>query len=225
MNQLLVERIRREFPTRAEPLPVLKDASLSLSAGENLAIVGPSGSGKSTLLHIIGTLDRPTSGSVRLCDTNPYSLDEPRLARFRNRHIGFIFQDHYLLPQLNVWENVMVPAVAERTANTDDANRARQLLERVGLQHRLQHLPSELSGGERQRVAVARALFPRPALILADEPTGNLDRKNAEEIGQLLLELQSEPAPQSMLVVVTHSESLAGLMQRQRILQDGVLLD
>ncbi len=221
MSELTVEHLRKEFPTRAEPLVILKDASLKLSAGENAAILGPSGSGKSTLLHIIGGLDRPTSGRVVLAGENPANLNEHQLAHFRNRHIGFVFQDHYLLPQLSVLENVLVPALAEGSPSAATIERAKQLLESVGLGNRLDHRPAELSGGERQRAGVARALLLKPVLLLADEPTGNLDRSNATSIGRLLIDLQKQE--QTMLLIVTHSSELASLVQKRYELDDGHL--
>ena len=169
--------------------------------------MGPSGSGKSTLLHILGTLDRPTAGSVRLDGKDPFALSEPELADFRNRHIGFVFQDHHLLPQCSVLENVLIPTLVGREDPAKVEAWARQLLERVGLAERLDHRPAELSGGERQRVAVARALIQHPALLLADEPTGNLDRRTAQSVGQMLLDLHREQ--NTILVVVTHSAELA----------------
>jgi lipoprotein-releasing system ATP-binding protein len=221
MSDLAVEHVTKSFPTRGEPLVVLRDASLALAAGQNAAIVGPSGSGKSTLLFIIGTLDAPTSGSVRLNGADPFSLAESQLAEFRNRHIGFVFQDHYLLPQLTVLENVLVPALADGSPSAEKVGRAKQLLSRVGLAERMEHRPAELSGGERQRVGVARALLLKPALVLADEPTGNLDRKSAAAIGELLIEVPREE--QSMLLVVTHSQELAGRFDRRLEIDDGVL--
>jgi lipoprotein-releasing system ATP-binding protein len=221
MPDLNVEDITKEYPTRAEPLVVLRGASLALDRGENLAILGPSGSGKSTLLQIIGTLDRPTSGAVRLDGQDPFALDEPDLARFRNHKIGFVFQDHHLLPQCSVLENVLLPTLADGRADRAAIDRAAALLDRVGLSRRLDHRPAELSGGERQRVALARALIQRPLLLLADEPTGNLDRTTAAAVGQLLLELGREE--EMMLVVVTHSLELADLMQRRYELNEGQL--
>ena len=205
-----------------EPLQVLRDVSLELTAGENLAILGPSGSGKSTLLYAIGTLDPPTHGTVTLCGQDPYALSEPELARFRNRMIGFIFQDHHLLPQLTVLENVLIPALAEGSPSAEQVQRAHELLARVGLQDRISHRPAELSGGERGRVAVARALVTGPRLVLADEPTGNLDHTTALSVARLLLQLQQEE--QTMLIVVTHSLELAGLLQQRRELDDGQLV-
>jgi lipoprotein-releasing system ATP-binding protein len=221
MSQLVVEHLNKAFPTRGEPLVVLRDMSLALGAGQNAAILGPSGSGKSTLLFIIGTLDAPSGGSVRLNGTDPFSLSEPQLAEFRNRHIGFVFQDHYLLPQLTVLENVLIPAMADGAPPQETVERARQLVARVGLAERLDHRPAELSGGERQRVGVARALLLKPALVLADEPTGNLDRKSAAAIGDLLVEMQREE--QAMLLVVTHSLELARRFERQYEIDDGHL--
>ena len=221
MADLIVDNITKEFPTRSDPLVVLRGASLQLSSGQNVSILGPSGSGKSTLLHVIGTLDRPTSGSVKLDGVCPLDLDEPELASFRNKKIGFIFQDHHLLPQLSVLENVLIPAIAQHSADKPSIERAHSLLERVGLVDRLAHRPAELSGGERQRVAVARALIQRPILLLADEPTGNLDRANAMSVGKLLLELQSQE--QTMLIVITHSLELAELFQRRLHLEEGRL--
>ncbi|MGE3781082.1 MAG: ABC transporter ATP-binding protein, partial [Pirellulaceae bacterium] len=182
---------------------------------------GPSGSGKSTLLNVIGTLEAPTSGQVTLSGQDPFALSEPDQARFRNRHVGFVFQEHHLLPQLSVLENTLVPALAEGPASDDTLARARELIERVGLSHRIDHRPAELSGGERQRVAVARALLMRPTLLLADEPTGSLDRTNARAVGQLLLELPAQE--RTMMIVVTHSLELAQGFSRRVELDDGLL--
>jgi lipoprotein-releasing system ATP-binding protein len=220
--ELVVEHIAKQYPTPAEPLRVLDGVSFALRRGENLAILGPSGSGKSTLLSIIGTLEPPSSGSVRLSGQNPYSLDEAALAAFRRENIGFVFQDHHLLPQCTVMENVLVPFLADGAATADEQQLARRLLDRVGLADRLGHRPAELSGGERQRVAIARAMIRRPTLLLADEPTGNLDRTTAQTIAELLLELQAEQ--NAMLVVVTHSAALARLLQRRMELEAGRLV-
>ena len=221
MADLVIDNVIKEFPTRNEPLVVLKNVSAELSAGENLAILGPSGCGKSTLLHIVGTLDSPTSGQVILNGQNPFTLPEPALAKFRNQNIGFIFQDHHLLPQLSVLENVLIPAVATGKPAAAVIERARDLIERVGLANRIDHRPAELSGGERQRVGVARALLHKPQLLLADEPTGNLDRTNAASVGRLLLELQEREG--TMMLVVTHSIELANLFQRRLELDGGEL--
>jgi len=217
---LTVRRLHKEFPTRSGPLEVLRGIDLDLARGEAVAVMGPSGSGKSTLLHIVGTLDRPTSGTVRLDDINPFQLPEPELAAFRNRRIGFVFQDHYLLPQCSVLENVLIPTLVG-PARAEREQRARHLLERVGLAHRLRHRPSELSGGERQRVAVARALINQPVLLLADEPTGNLDRRSAQAVGALLLELAAQE--NAILITVTHSLELARGFPRQLQMLDGTL--
>jgi lipoprotein-releasing system ATP-binding protein len=218
---LLVDHVTKSYPTRAEALRVLAGVSFELNPGENLAITGPSGCGKSTLLHIIGTLDTPTSGRVTLAGVNPGELSEPKLAEFRNHKIGFVFQDHHLLPQCSVLDNVLIPTLAGGDVRPADIERARQLLDRVGLSARLDHLPAELSGGERQRTAIARALVNRPQLLLADEPTGNLDRSTAASIAQLLLELQAHE--QTMLIVVTHSLELSGMLQRRMELNAGQL--
>jgi lipoprotein-releasing system ATP-binding protein len=221
MPDLVVDQITKQFSTRSEPLAVLRGASLELSRGENLAILGPSGSGKSTLLYVIGTLDRPTTGRVQLAGADPFTLDEPYLADFRNERIGFVFQDHYLLPQCSVLENVLLPTIAQAGRNGDLVDRAKMLIDRVGLANRIEHRPAELSGGERQRVAVARALIHKPMLLLADEPTGNLDRTTAAAVGHLLLDLQHES--QTMLIVVTHSLELAAMLDRRLELDEGRL--
>ena len=221
MTKLSVENVSKQFPTRAEPLVVLRDVSLELGQSRNVAIVGPSGSGKSTLLSIIGTLEPPSSGHVFLDGRDPAELDEPLLAVFRNRKIGFVFQDHHLLPQCTVLENVLVPTIAGGSTRPETVDRARMLLDRVGLSDRRDHRPAELSGGERQRTALARGLINEPVLLLADEPTGNLDRSTAARVGELLLELQEQE--QMMLIVATHSQRLAGLMNRQLELDDGGL--
>ncbi|REJ70707.1 MAG: ABC transporter ATP-binding protein [Planctomycetota bacterium] len=222
MTKLVVENLTKEYPTRGEPLRVLRGVSFTLAGGENLAVVGPSGSGKSTLLQVVGTLDRPSGGQVRLDEADPFVLAEPELADFRNRKIGFIFQDHHLLGQCSVLENVLLPALAKGNASHDQVARARQLVERVGLADRSEHRPAELSGGERQRVAVARAMILEPQLLLADEPTGNLDGQTAREIGELLLDVQEEAG--AILIVVTHSPDLAATMQRTSRLEAGQLV-
>jgi len=219
---LEVKELCKNYPTRSGPLSVLRGISFELNRGEALAVMGPSGSGKSTLLHILGTLDQPSAGAVRLEGRDPFTLPERELADFRNRHIGFVFQDHHLLPQCSVLENVLIPTLVSKNDQADSVSWARQLLERVGLSGRLEHRPAELSGGERQRVAVARALIHHPILLLADEPTGNLDRTTAQAIGELLLELH--PQEQTMLVVVTHSAELAGHFPRRMEMADGTLV-
>lgn len=202
---------------------VLRGVDLDLDPGESLAVLGPSGSGKSTLLHIVGTLERPTSGTMTLGDVEPFSLDDDELARFRNRTVGFIFQDHHLLPQYSVLENVLVPTFAFGDDGAEDEpapERARALLDRVGLSHRLDHRPAQLSGGERQRVAVARSLIQSPSLLLCDEPTGSLDQATADAVADLLVEMHE--AEQTILVVVTHSLDLAKRFGRRVELRDGV---
>ncbi len=223
MPDLVVEHVCKSFPTPGDPLVVLDDVSLTLSRGENLAIVGPSGSGKTTLLQIIGTLDRPTSGQIRLQEQDPFQLTERDLAKFRNERIGFIFQDHHLLPQLTAWENVLVPTLAQGRASNLIVERAEQLLASVGLANRRNHRPAELSGGERQRVSIARALIHQPLLLMADEPTGNLDQRTAESITELLLELQQNAANPTIMIVVTHSMMLAHRLQTCRELELGHL--
>ena len=218
---LHVEHVAKQFPTRSEPLVVLRDVCLDLADGQNVAILGPSGSGKSTLLNVLGTLELPTSGRVLLDEQDPAQLTPAQLARFRNRRIGFVFQDHHLLPQCSALENVLVPTVAAGPTTPESIDRARMLLDRVGLSGRLEHRPAELSGGERQRAALARALVNRPTLLLADEPTGNLDRVTGDAIGRLLLELQQQES--MMMIVVTHSQRLAQMMQRRLALEDGCL--
>jgi len=218
---LCAESIEKRFPTRGEDLVVLRDASLTLDTGESAAIMGPSGSGKSTLLNILGTLEPPTAGRVVIEDCEPFSLSPRELARFRNQHIGFIFQDHHLLGQCCVLENVLLPTLA--TPGRHDATpRAKDLLDRVGLADRLDHRPAELSGGERQRVAIARAMINRPAVLLADEPTGNLDRKTAERIATLLYEIHRDE--NVTLAVVTHSPELASRFACRFDVVDGTLV-
>jgi lipoprotein-releasing system ATP-binding protein len=218
---LLVRDLTKSYPTRSGSLQVLRGVSLNAEPGQALAIMGPSGSGKSTLLYIIGTLDSPTTGEVLLANTNPFSLVERELAVFRNRSIGFVFQDHHLLPQCSVFENVLIPTLVANENQASIRSRALHLLERVGLSQRLDHRPAELSGGERQRVSVARALILQPTLILADEPTGNLDRTTAREVGQLLLELAREE--KRILVTVTHSAELAATFPTVYEMNEGQL--
>jgi lipoprotein-releasing system ATP-binding protein len=212
----------KRYPIRDGELAVLRDVSLSLRRGDSAAIMGPSGSGKSTLLNVLGTLEPPTSGRVRIDGVDPFALSEKELARFRNRHVGFIFQEHHLLPQCSVMENVLIPTLVHRDAG-GALDRARRLLDRVGLSNRLDHRPAELSGGERQRVAIARSLINHPALVLADEPTGNLDRATAESVADLLMEVHREE--QAVLIAVTHSEKLAARFAARWELVDGGLIE
>ena len=217
---LKVETVTKQYETPRGGLSILEDVSFAKRAGEALCIMGPSGSGKSTLLQILGTLEPPTSGRVTLGDRDPFALAEPDLAAFRNREIGFVFQEHFLLPQCSVLENVLAPTlVASGSANHEA--RARDLLARVGLGDRLDHRPAELSGGERQRAALARALVLKPRLVLCDEPTGNLDAASAGTVADLLLELHS--SEQAILILVTHSEALAERFEDRRHLVAGRL--
>ena len=208
---LEVTNISKQYPTPRGPLTVLSDVTLSLAPGDAVAIMGPSGSGKSSLLYILGGLEPPSAGSVSLNARNLYALPPSELAEFRNTEIGFVFQDHCLLPQCSVLENVLVPTLVARAGNTDQRHdftaRARSLIEQVGLGDRIEHRPGELSGGEKQRVAIARALIRHPHLVLCDEPTGNLDPASAEAVASMLLDLHRRQ--KNILIVVTHSARLA----------------
>lgn len=204
---LEVANLSKEYPTPQGQLSILEDVSLSLARGAAVAVMGPSGSGKSTLLYILGALEPPSAGSVRLDGQDPFQLRERELAAFRNKEIGFIFQDHCLLPQCSVIENVLTPTLVAQENGARAEERARALLEQVGLGERIHHRPAELSGGEKQRVALARALIMQPLLLLCDEPTGNLDHKSADTVASLLLELHQRQ--ETILVVVTHSAELA----------------
>jgi lipoprotein-releasing system ATP-binding protein len=202
---LHVTQLTKEYPTPRGPLRVLSGVSFEMAPGDAAAIMGPSGSGKSSLLYILGGLEPPSSGTIALDGRNPFQLKPAELAAFRNKEIGFVFQDHCLLPQCTVLENVLIPTLVAPGA--DDLSRARQLIEQVGLADRIDHRPAELSGGERQRVAIARALVRGPRLLLCDEPTGNLDRAAADNVASVLLDLHA--MKQTILIVVTHSASLA----------------
>ena len=216
---LEVSEVHKSFETEGDPVEVLRGVSFDLHRKQSLAITGPSGSGKSTLLHLVGTLDSPTSGRITIDGQDPYSLSEPDLARFRNDSVGFIFQDHHLLPQYSVLENLLVPTLAFPRKDDGTEDRARELVERVGLTHRIDHRPAELSGGERQRVAVARALINGPSLLLCDEPTGSLDHATAESVAALLFELHGEE--DNILIVVTHSLELAERFENRFELREG----
>jgi lipoprotein-releasing system ATP-binding protein len=218
---LHLDGITKDYPAADGVICVLDGVSLSLPPGGRLTIMGPSGSGKSTLLSIIGGLEPPTAGRVTLDGVDPYAADATARAAFRNRRIGFVFQDHHLLDGCSALDNVLVPALASGRVPVDLLARGTRLLERVGLTGRLTHLPGELSGGERQRVAVARALLLSPRLVLADEPTGQLDSRTAGEVAALLVELMAESG--SMLMVVTHDAVVAGLVGGIRRLRDGRL--
>jgi lipoprotein-releasing system ATP-binding protein len=221
---LRLDHVSKSYRAAEGNVPVLRDVSLEIASGESLSIIGPSGSGKSTLLNIIGTLDHADSGQVWLGDKDLSAQDEFALASIRNRDIGFIFQAHHLLPHCSVWENVLVPTLASNdlAQRAEAEERAKRLLKRVGLDHRLDHRPGQLSGGERQRVAVVRALINQPRLLLADEPTGALDRASADELAKLLTELNREE--NVTLIVVTHALDLARQMQRVFEIQDGQLV-
>jgi lipoprotein-releasing system ATP-binding protein len=219
---LEVTGVSKSYPGGAGELTVLRDVSLSLEPGQRLAIMGPSGSGKSTLLSILGVLESPTAGMVRLDGVDPFAGSAAQRAAFRNRRIGFVFQEHHLLPGCSALDNVLVPALATGRVSREIAARGRRLLDRVGLAERMTHRPGELSGGERQRVAVARALLLSPRLLLADEPTGQLDSLAAAQAADLLVELAAESG--GMLLVVTHSQPLATRVGSVRQLIDGRLL-
>jgi lipoprotein-releasing system ATP-binding protein len=210
--------IRRKFGQ----LEVLRGVDLEVSAGEVVSIVGPSGAGKSTLLQIIGTLDQPTSGSLTLNQMNPFQMGTSQLAKFRNQNIGFVFQFHNLLAEFNAIENVMIPALIHGVNKSEAEQKAKKWLERLGLNHRLTHKPSELSGGEQQRVSVARALINDPNVILADEPSGNLDKANANQLHHLFFELRNELG--NSFVIVTHNDELASMADRKIQMADGLIL-
>jgi len=214
----------KSFALGDTTLRVIAGVSLALRAGETAAITGPSGSGKSTLLHMLGTLERPTSGELRIAGADPFALSERALARLRSERIGFVFQDHHLLPQYTVLENMLLPALAFGRVDAARERRGRELLARVGLEARAAHRPAELSGGERQRAAIARALLLSPRLLLCDEPTGQLDAKSAAAVVELLLELHSDPAAAATapaLVVVTHNAAVAARLGRRFELVEG----
>jgi len=212
--------VSKSYPTPRGPLPILNGVSLTLQHGEAISIVGPSGSGKSTLLYIVGALEPPTAGTVTLDGRDPFTLSDKDLSAFRNKQVGFVFQDHCLLPQCTVLENVLIPQMVAPPDETAPA-RAKALLDQVGLSERLDHRPGELSGGEKQRVSIARALIRSPQLLLCDEPTGNLDRKSAGQVADLLLEINR--ASKTILIVVTHSAELAGRFPKSYELIEGQL--
>lgn len=220
---LIAANLTKAFQTPQGSLSILNNVSLSLSRGEAAAIMGPSGSGKSTLLYILGALDPPSSGTVTLDNQNLYELNEKDASAFRNQQVGFVFQDHSLLPQCSVLENVLTPTlIGHEKSPVEYQTRARELLDKVDLGHRLDHRPSQLSGGEKQRVAIARALVCQPTLLLCDEPTGNLDQRNAESVAELLLSLHR--SERTVLVVVTHSTDLANRFSQRLSLVDGRLI-
>jgi lipoprotein-releasing system ATP-binding protein len=216
---LRITQLTKDYPTPRGPLRVLSNVSFDLSPGDAAAIMGPSGSGKSSLLYILGGLEPPSAGTITLDGVNPFTLPAAELAAFRNSRVGFVFQDHCLLPQCTVLENVLIPTLIAPKA--DDLARARQLVEQVGLGDRIDHRPAQLSGGERQRVAIARALVRQPRLLLCDEPTGNLDRSSAENVAGALVDLHR--LQNTILVVVTHSAELAKRLPIQFTLLDAGL--
>ena len=218
---LEVANLSKSYVTPQGELSILEDVSLSLRRGGAAAIMGPSGSGKSTLLYILGALEPPSSGTVRLDNQDIFQLKQRELAAFRNKEIGFIFQDHCLLPQCSVIENVLTPTLVAQGNSADTRRRALSLLEQVGLSGRIEHRPAELSGGEKQRVALARALVMQPLLLLCDEPTGNLDHKSAEVVASLLLDLHRQQ--ETILIVVTHSAELAARFPLRYELMEGNL--
>lgn len=221
MSDLILQasNLEKEYRDGKLKTPVIKGLDFELRSNEKVAIVGSSGSGKSTLLHLLAGLDKPTNGSVSLMSQAFSDLNEVKRGRLRNQYMGFVYQFHFLLPELNALENVMLPLRVRRTLPKEAEKSAQALLERVGLGHRLHHKPSELSGGERQRVAIARALITKPACVLADEPTGNLDETSAQQVFDLMLELNQEQ--NTALLVVTHDLKLAAKMDRQYQLTEG----
>ncbi len=223
-DQAVIEarQLGKTFLQGDQPVEVLKSVDLAVGAGERHAIVGASGAGKSTLLHLLGGLERPSHGEIRVMGQSLDALSEKDLGRLRNRHLGFIYQFHHLLPEFDALENVMMPLRIHREARARAAERARDMIDRVGLSHRLDHKPGELSGGERQRIALARALVTRPDCLLADEPTGNLDQKTAAAMLDLMLELNE--AVGTALVIVTHDHGIAARMEREWEVQEGRLL-
>ena len=221
MSELEATGVVKRFVLGDETIEVLAGVNLKLRPGESLAVLGVSGAGKSTLLHILGGLERPTAGEVRFGGRDLYTLPQDEVAAFRNRSLGFVFQSHHLLPEFDALENVMMPCLLGGMPKREARERARAILDQVGLSHRLHHGPGKLSGGERQRVAIARALVQGPAVVLADEPTGNLDPHTADDVVDLFLRLNAQA--QTALVLVTHNEKLANRLAKKRYLVEGRL--
>jgi len=222
-DSIIAQDVTKSFARDGDRVEVLKGVSLTVAAGELVAIVGPSGVGKSTLLHLLGGLERPTAGAIRYGDTDLALLSDIALARFRNLRVGFVFQFHHLLPEFSALENVIMPLLIRRCSTAEARARATALLGRVGLAARLRHRPGELSGGEQQRVAIARALIGEPAVLLADEPTGNLDSKTGDEVFELMRELNRER--NLTCVLITHNEELARRTDRVLRMLDGRMVE
>jgi len=223
MALIEVENLHKTFMKEGRDINVLRGVNLQIQAGEMVAVIGTSGAGKSTFLHVLGTLDRPSQGTIRMCDTDVFRLKSNRLAQFRNETIGFVFQFHYLLPEFTALENVAMPALINRRPRADAMAAARRLLERVGLGDRMTHKPGELSGGEQQRVALARALVMEPRVLMADEPTGNLDHRTGGGIHDLFVELNQSLG--ITIIVVTHNLDLAEMLPRRLRMDQGRLTD
>jgi lipoprotein-releasing system ATP-binding protein len=223
MPLLEARGVHKSYWLGEKEIHVLRGASFALAPGEMASLVGPSGVGKSTFLHVVGTLDPPTAGQVLYDGQDAFAMGEEPLARFRNRNIGFVFQFHYLLPEFTALENTAMPALISRTPRPEAESIARQMLEVVGLSHRVEHKPGELSGGEQQRVALARALVLKPRVLLADEPTGNLDEATGEGIHQLLVDLNQRLGIAA--IVVTHNPRLAERMPRRLRLHEGLVIE
>ncbi|KTC85333.1 MULTISPECIES: lipoprotein-releasing ABC transporter ATP-binding protein LolD [Legionella] len=215
------QNLSKTYHDGTESIDVLKGINLTIKRGERIAIIGPSGSGKSTLLHLLGGLDKPTSGQLLIQDVNWHTLSEKQRCKLRNKELGFVYQFHHLLPEFTALENVCMPLLLGNQSVADAQARAEKILEQVGLAHRLEHKPAQLSGGERQRVAIARALVHQPHCVLADEPTGNLDNATAAKVFDLMLDINEHM--NTALVIVTHDQQLAGRMHRILTIQEGSL--